>query len=146
MNHVETARLCDVIAGIAPAQAFDEHTPALWQGVLADVRLADALEAVKRLAGERPFIAPADIVGKVAVIRGERLVGSDLVLPNVDPDDVVAFARELAALRVAIADGGFNVESYVDGGWTVTGARPFRALGQPMEGRRLQLEGVFTRA
>lgn len=109
MNVAETTRLCRAIAGVAPAQRFEDETPALWAGILADVRLADALEAVKRLARRQAFIAPADIVGEVRAIRARRLDGVDRLAHLADtPEQWREIIRR-------VADGDVTVPAAVEG-------------------------------
>ncbi|MBI4941868.1 MAG: hypothetical protein HY830_14080 [Actinobacteria bacterium] len=109
MNHDETVRLCRTIAGIAPAQAFDEHTPALWQGILVDVRLADALEAVKQLARRQSFVAPADIIAEVKTLRARRLDGVDRIRHLADTPE------EWRELIRRVADGEVDVPAAIEG-------------------------------
>ena len=113
MNVTETARLCKVIAAVAPAQKFDADTPAVWAGILEDIRIEDALAAVKTLGRRERFIAPVDIITEVRTIRTLRLQAVDKVTPNVHPDDEGAYRLELAAIRSAVADGTLDVEQYV---------------------------------
>lgn len=109
MNHDESARLCRVIAGLAPAQAFDETTPALWQGVLADVRLVDAMEAVKAIARRQPFVAPADVIAEVRSIRSRRLDGVDRLAHLAEtPEQWRQIIRR-------VADGEIDVPAAVEG-------------------------------
>lgn len=105
MDHSATVKLCRIIAGLIPQQAFEPQTPALWQPILAATRLDDAVAAVQALGGRVRYIAPVDILAEVRRIRGERLEHSDQLLPDVDPDDVPAWlAARRAGLR-ALADG-----------------------------------------
>lgn len=109
MNAQETARLCRAIAGVAPAQRFEDETPALWAGILHDVRLVDALEAVKRLARRQAFIAPADIVAEVRAIRARRLDGVDRLAHLADTPEAW---RELIR---RVADGDVDVPAAIEG-------------------------------
>lgn len=129
MNAAETNKLCRVIAGLAPAQKFDDETPAFWCTVLADVAYADASEAVKRLARRIPFIGTADICAEVAALRKARVQAADAadeLVPNVDPDDAHAFIAERRAIMQAAADGVLDIETYAAGGFTLTGVEPRR--------------------
>ncbi len=129
MNATETSKLCRVIASLAPAQKFDDETPAFWSLVLADVTYADASEAVKRLARRIPFIGTADICAEVAVIRKARVQSAeaaDELVPNVDPDNAHAFIAERRAIMQAAADGVLDVAAYAAGGVTLTGVEPRR--------------------
>lgn len=109
MNVAETTKLCRLIAGVAPAQRFEEETPALWAGILADVRLVDAIEAVKRLGGRQPFVAPADIVAEVRTIRARRLDGVDRLAHLADTPEAW---RELIR---RVADGEVDVPAAIEG-------------------------------
>lgn len=115
MNATETARLCRVIASLAPAQRFDEETPAVWHAVLIDVQIADALEAVKVIARRDRFVAPADIVTEVRKIRAERLAASDRILPDVDPDDVPGWLAARRSALAALADGRTTAPAALEG-------------------------------
>lgn len=97
MNAEETTRICRAIAGIKPAQYFDDETPALWAVILADVRYEDARQAVITLGGTARFIDPSDIKAEVRRIRDERLKHSDLVMADTP--------EEKRAIIKAIADG-----------------------------------------
>lgn len=142
MNVAEATRLCRLIAACSPAQKFEAETPAVWAGVLERVRLEDATEAVRQVVASSAWVAPADIIARVRDIRRERLETADGLVPNVDPDDPVGYARELAAITRAAGDGDLDVAAYEAGGVTLTGARPLRALGERVERRPLALEGV----
>lgn len=109
MNVAETTRLCRTIAGVAPAQRFEDETPALWAGILTDVRLADALEAVKQLARRQAFIAPADIVAEVRTIRARRLDGVDRIRHLADTPE------EWRELIRRVADGEVDVPAAIEG-------------------------------
>lgn len=104
MNATETVRICDAISQFKPAQKFTEDTPAFWAMVLGDVRYEDARQAVINLTTKIRFIGPEDIVAEVKRIRAERLQHSDLVLPDVDPDDVDGWLAARRAGMAAIAD------------------------------------------
>ena len=109
MNVTETTRLCRAIAGVAPAQRFEDETPALWAGVLADIRLVDALEAVKRLARRQAFIAPADIIAEVRTIRARRLDGVDRLAHLAEtPEQWRQIIRR-------VADGEIDVPAAIEG-------------------------------
>lgn len=109
MNATETAKLCSAIAQSAPAQRFDEDTPAFWAVLLAEVRYEDARQAVVRLLQRRPFVAPVDIITEVKAIRRARLEHSDRILPDIDPDDVPGWLAARRAGIAALADGTLDV-------------------------------------
>jgi hypothetical protein len=138
MNLQETARLCRIIAALSPSQKIDADTPDVWQVVLADVTLPDALEAAKAIAKRQPYIAPADIVNEARRLRTKRLDDVGVPTPNVDPDDAGAYAEELRALTAAVASGSMDAAArarYDAGGMTLTGAAPKYALGSQMRPR-----------
>jgi len=128
MNHTEVTKLCMAISQASPAQKFDDDTPAFWQVILEGVRYEDAREAVVRLLRRQPFVAPADIIEMVGVIRADRLDRVALPAPNVDPDDARAYQAEMVAIREAIADGRFDADRYAAGGVTLTGVPARRSL------------------
>lgn len=138
MNLQETARLCRIIAALSPSQKIDADTPDVWQVVLADVTLSDALEAAKAIAKRQPYIAPADLVNEARRLRTHRLDDVGVPTPNVDPDDAGAYAEELRALTAAVASGQMDRAArarYDAGGMTLTGAQPKYALGSQMRSR-----------
>lgn len=102
MNIDDTVRLCKLVKALAPAQKIDDETPAIWQGVMANIELADAMEAVKHIAQTQAFVAPCDIIQRVKAARAARVDGVDTDLPAVDPDNVpeyLAAIREMRARR-----------------------------------------------
>lgn len=106
MTPKEAVTLIRLVRQIAPAQKVDEFTPDAWHPLLEDIRIGDALEAVKRLGRQQPFIAPADIRTEVRKIREERLVNADHTFVfRGDPDNTAEYSRQLLAHRRAIADG-----------------------------------------
>lgn len=135
MNGQEAVRLCQVIKALCPSQAFEDETPAVWHAVLADLPLADALEALKVVAQTERYVTPSDLIKAAKKIRSQRWGKAIQALPapNVDPDDAEAYRRELRALERAAYDGTLDVEAYEAGGATLSGAPPLRrgALGPP---------------
>lgn len=128
MDLPETVRLCRVIASLKPAQKFDPETPAFWQPVVADIGLAEALEAVKQLAREERFIDTSDIVKRVTSTRQTRAMAeADSLVPNVDPDDVAGFLAERRAIVAAAGAGILDAAQYAAGGITLAGGAPRRA-------------------
>lgn len=115
MNATETAKLCAAIAQTAPAQKFDDATPAFWAVILEDVRYEDAREAIVTLLKKQPFVAPADIIAEVRRIRLARLERSDHVLSDVDPDEVQAWLAARRAGIAALADGRTEAPREIEG-------------------------------
>lgn len=106
MTPTEAVKLVAFVTQISPAQKFDEYTADAWHTLLEDTSFVDAFEAVKRIGRRQPFIAPADVIGEVRVIRRERLDHADATFRYLgDPDDVAEYQRQLAAHRAAIGDG-----------------------------------------
>lgn len=134
MNVQEVIRLCRVAAALSPSQRFDDLTPDVWAVPLADVTLADALEAVKEISKRQPYIAPNDIISEVDRVRAKRLA-MRRPAPNVDPDDPQAQRAEMLAIRDAIASGRMDEaerDRYEAGGWNYIGTPPHYALGSAM--------------
>ena len=124
MNATETARICDAISQIKPAQRFDTETPAFWAVILGDIRYEDARQAVLNLGGRQQFIDPSDIITEVRRIRDDRVDRTEMPVPNASPDDPAGYAVEYRALRLAIADGtlaGDRLEAYRRGEISLTG-------------------------
>lgn len=115
MNATETARICDAISRLKPAQRFDEQTPAFWALALTDVAYEDAKRAVISLAVTERFIDVGDVVAEVRKIRAERMQGVDAVVPSADPDDVQEYLAELRQIRSAAASGDLAVQSAMVG-------------------------------
>lgn len=106
MTLTETAQV------LALAAAFDRRTVGdadvyAWQATLGDTDFEDAKTAVVahyRISSE--WLMPAQIRAAVAKIRAQRLTNAGPEpAPQVDPDDVVAYQRELRAQRAHAADG-----------------------------------------
>jgi hypothetical protein len=109
VNATETAKLCDIISSLCPAQRFDENTPAVWHAVLVDIRIEDALDAVKHLASRQPFIGASDICQQVKAIRRDRIERSGV--------DGLAFnsPEERRALIQAAGDGTLDEHLQAEG-------------------------------
>ncbi len=134
MNVTETTQLCKLVRALCPAQRWEDETPVIWAGVLREIRLEDATEAVRKLGATERFIAPSDIAAEVKAIRNARLA-KDLPAPNVDPDDVASWTRELAAIRSAQADGTLDHDAYTSAGLTLSGVPaigPDRMIEAPL--------------
>lgn len=106
MNNQETVKLTRLVKAMCPQQAMDEYTADTWCELLADLRLTDCTEAVKRLGQEQPFIAPSEIRAAVRKIRTDRL--DRIALPDPNPDMTPVQTIEwLRNTRRAIADGTY---------------------------------------
>ncbi|MCY4726727.1 hypothetical protein NYO98_10595 [Nocardioides sp. STR2] len=106
MNAAEAA------AALGIASSFDRRTVGeadaqAWGAALADIRLADARDAIVAHYREtREWIMPADIIRRVRVIRRERLVGvTPPTPPAVLADQPRREQRWQQAARTALADG-----------------------------------------
>lgn len=86
MNNEETAILTGLIRQIAPAQKIDAFTADVWAPLLAEVRMADAREALIVLGRTQSFISPADIIREVKRIRTDRVTSGPEFDPAAYPD------------------------------------------------------------
>lgn len=104
MTPEEAVILCRYVKAASPAQQVDEFTPTVWHDLLGDLRFEDAKEAVRDIAGRKPFVDPADIRAQVKRIRAKRL--AEAVLPEPPPDltplETIAWLKDT---RRRIADG-----------------------------------------
>jgi hypothetical protein len=110
MNPSETVMLARYVKALCPQQKFDEYTPDAWHDVLGDFALSDARAAAAAVARKQPFVSPAEIIGEIKKIRGERAAGFQgpglsAEVPDADPDDVQAYLSALRGLRTRAADG-----------------------------------------
>jgi hypothetical protein len=104
MNGQELNRIVGRVRILCPGQAFENGYFDGWMDVLGTYTYADALEALKALAG-RPFISPIDIAQHIRLVRDQRIVDTQLPDSKVDPDDIPAWlAEHRRNLRLA-ADG-----------------------------------------
>ena len=124
---------------------IDQDTIDQWMLALPDATAADIVAAIRTLAStpardgeERRFYGDglAPVVAEVARIRRAR--PRVLVVPNVDPDDVVGYAAESRAIDQAQGDGTFDAAEYTRTGRplvtavTVRGiTRSTRTVGTP---------------
>lgn len=106
MTPTEAVKLTRLVKAICPQQQFDEYTADAWGDLLADMRLDDCTEAVKRLGQQQPFIAPAEIRAAVRKIRTDRLERTPLPAPDPDMTPVQTI-QWLRNTRRAIADGTY---------------------------------------
>lgn len=119
MNLVEVNRLTAFVSQVKPAQKIDEFTPDAWFAVLGHLPYADAFEAVRRIAGEKTWIDPSDVIGTVRAIRRDRLEKADpnLTIPDADPDRPAEYIDALRGNRHRAADGLLrrDIAALVDG-------------------------------
>jgi hypothetical protein len=110
VNPKETVILTRYVKALCPQQKFDEFTPDAWHDVLGGYTLADARAAAASVAGQQPFVSPAEIIAEIKRQRGERAAdfqgpGLSAAVPDADPDDVVAYLAALREQRTKAADG-----------------------------------------
>lgn len=105
MNAEETIKLARFVRAACPQQKFDEYTADAWLMLLADVEYRDAMTAAQTLAKRQPFVSPAEVIGEVKRIRGDRLRAHGNAEPDADGDDVLGYKAAIRAYRKAIADG-----------------------------------------
>jgi hypothetical protein len=106
MKTSEAAALLTICA------AYDNRKPdadqaKAWGMALDGLRFEDCREAiVQHYRGSREWIMPADVFAAVRKTRTSRLEDvAPTPPPGLDPDDTGAYARWLAVVRQAIADG-----------------------------------------
>lgn len=79
MNLAEAATVLRKVVAYCPSQSVDEYTPDAWAEALDDIRLADALEAVRIIGrrelepGQSRYIEPGHIRAEVRRIRSRRI-------------------------------------------------------------------------
>ena len=107
MTPVECVELCRYVRAAVPHQQWDANTPDVWFDLgLADVKLADARDAVKALVRQRVFVDFHGILTGARRIERERLVGVDHGdPPDADPDDVSTYLAALREHRHRVAAG-----------------------------------------
>lgn len=107
MNPTEAVALCRLAKACCPQQAFDEYTPDAWAEILGHLEFADCKAALFKLAGERPFVAPAEIKAEVRRVRHDRLLTFGPIPPprHIDPEDTGAYQQWHYETTKAIADG-----------------------------------------
>jgi hypothetical protein len=109
----------EVIDLLALAAAFDRRTVgeadvSAWMSVLGDLNYADARQALtEHYAEHREFAMPADIRGRVKIIRRDRLSAAhgDAAVPDADPDDIPAWLTALREGRMRSASPVAQVAS-----------------------------------
>ena len=69
MKSIEAAMLCRYVAAGCPQQKFDEHTPDVWQDLLADMPFGVAMIATRSLVQSQTFVSPSEIRRAVSRMR-----------------------------------------------------------------------------
>ena len=110
MNPVEAAAVLRKTLAYCPSQSVDAATPDAWAEALDDIRLVDALDAVRLLGrrelepGKARYIEPGHIRAEVRRLRTRRVE----MHPPIDPPSGMSPAQLHAwqhRTRQAIADG-----------------------------------------
>lgn len=110
MNVAETAKVLTLIQ-IVDRRVVDEATVAAWHDLIGHLDFTDACEAVRaHRRASTEYLLPAHIVAGVRGIRAARLAAHPDPLPDVDPDDVVAYQDRRRALRSALASPSTSKE------------------------------------
>lgn len=150
MSNAQAVLLARAIKAGWPHQKFDDATVDVWAQGLRHAEpvlgYGDCEAAIYRLVTSANFSGPEAIKAEVRRIRDDRLKASgfDQITPNVNPNDVHRYRVELAALRVAIGDGGFDADTYRSSGRALTCSRPVLAIEGP-GGDRPDVSRVFHR-
>ena len=113
MNAAEVVKVCRLVRAYCPAQAMDSYTPDAWFDVIGRVRIEDAIDAVKHLAGSQSFIDPSQILARVRYVRRDReergrpsLVVPDWIGELEDgPEQTRAYDEWLEGELRSLADG-----------------------------------------
>ncbi|MEU2789080.1 hypothetical protein [Streptomyces sp. NPDC007100] len=110
MTEEEIVALARYVRALCPQQKFDEYTPDAWHDVLGGYSLADARAAAATVAGQQPFVSPAEIIAEIRRHRADQATGFQgpglpAEVPDADPDDVPAYLAALRAQRFRAASG-----------------------------------------
>lgn len=136
MNIGQAEQVVKFVAQAAPAQKLNDGTAAVWHAILGGIRFADAIEACGRIARRQAWIAPADIIAEVKVIKDDRVDRIEMPVPNANPDDPKAYAAEYRAVRTAIRDGdlqGDRLDAYRRGEISLTGRPALAGRYEPAD-------------
>ena len=102
----------EIVQLLAQVAAYDRRTVGeadveAWHTVLADIPLADAVQAVSdHYRRSRDWIMPAEVLATARRLRGYRLEhAARAPHPDVDPNDVVEWLAAYRRQLRAIADG-----------------------------------------
>lgn len=105
MNREETAHLLGLIALGDNRQLSNELT-AYWHGLLPDIRLEDAVQAVAIHRRESTdYLQPAHIVKLVRAERARRIDAANIVYEPIGDETTSQFLGRLSALARAAGDG-----------------------------------------
>lgn len=124
MSPEEALRLCRMTKALMPAMQMDEFTPAAWAIAFEDDRYADAEQALKELAREKPFVGVSEIAARVKRIRSRRIEAAPHPVPPADLTEAQQRAW-IGEARRRIADGE-DPDLFQRN--EVTAARPIREL------------------
>ena len=108
MNRSEANTALRKALAYSPSQSVDQYTPDAWAEALDDIRLPDALEAIRRIGrreAEGPlYIEPRHIRAEVRRMRAERLDKHPQIEPppGLSPGEFLAWQK---ATRERIAAG-----------------------------------------
>lgn len=105
MNREETAQLLGLIA-LGDNRQISHETVAYWHGLLPDIRLEDATQAVAIHRRESTdYLQPAHIVQLVRTARRNRIDAANIVYEPIDGETTQQFLGRLSALARAAGDG-----------------------------------------
>ncbi|MBS2548819.1 hypothetical protein KGQ19_18290 [Catenulispora sp. NL8] len=111
MTPSETVKLLRMVAAACPAMRIEEHTPEAWHMILGDQTFADCVQALRLVAREQTWIAPADLIAAIRRIRAERIERANLVYEPAGEESARDFCRRLATMRRTAADGDVPARS-----------------------------------
>lgn len=106
MTPEETVLLARYVRALCPQQKFDEYTPDAWHDVLGDFTLDEARAAAATVARQQAFVAPGEIATEVRKARRALVsVDAETEPPNVDPNNVPLYLRQIRTHRRNVATG-----------------------------------------
>ena len=105
MTPTETVKLLRMVAAACPAMRIEEHTPEAWHMILGDQQFTDCVQALRLVAREQTWIAPADLIAAIRRIRAERIERANLVYEPDGEESARDFCHRLAGMRRSAADG-----------------------------------------
>lgn len=105
MNREEAAQLLGLIA-LGDNRQISHETVAYWHGLLPDIRLEDATQAVAIHRRESTaYLQPAHIVELVRAERRRRIDAANIVYEPIDDETTGQFLNRLSAMARAAGDG-----------------------------------------